>query len=151
MNKRLVILIPFIILMGLPVGCKSISGPDLSDRSCPPTWYITLPQPDDQFVYAVGQSGPTIKPYRSKLQALQRAIESLAGQAQIYVKSEMVMRENMDKVIFSEKLLESKVRGMIKNYSLVAEHRCIANSDHTCPDGTTYVLLRINKSDLKIK
>lgn len=141
----------FIILSGIWAGCAS-NDPDSfyytpSDTSCPPSWYTTPPK-SSKYLYAVGWSGPTYRPSKSREQALTRAVARLAQQVETHIKNQMVIRQNLDRVTYSDSLTTSDINAKIKGFTIVAE---VASQEGDGPmnrPGSTYILIRIPKSDL---
>jgi hypothetical protein len=57
----------------------------------------------------------------------------------------------MDKVLYSDKLTETEIKGKISGFTIVAEHRCFEGGGHKSRPGSTYILIRIPKSELRMQ
>jgi len=128
-------------------GCLSLD-PLQSDNSCPPAWYVTPPQ-DRNFLYATGKSGPTHKPSYARRQALDRAKEMLLFQIKTYVESEILMLQNLDGAAYMDVETMIEAKGKVKNFTIVAEHYCFKNQDHTSQPGSSFILIRVPKTVLR--
>ena len=152
MKKQVILSSCLTMLFLLPLACASTNpdGTDFSDdRSIPPGWAISPPQ-SDEYIYAVGWSGKTHKPSKSREQALTRAVKLLAAQAEIYIRNEMVLWQDMNRVISSDSLTESAITGKIKGFTIVAERQCFGKDVPPNLQGSTYILIRIPKSELRL-
>ena len=135
----------FLFLAVCLPGCASTgsgSGDFSSDTACPPGWAVNPPQ-DEKYLYAVGWSGKTHRPSKSREQALIRA--------EIHIKNQMVLWQDMNRVIASDSLTESEVRGKIQGFTIVAERLCYGEDVPENLVGSTYILIRISKSRLKLR
>ena len=142
----------FVLLVVFWPGCAS-GDPDSfyyspDDTSCPPDWY-TNPPKSDKFIYAVGWSGPTLRPSKSREQALTRALARLAQQAETHIKSQMVIRQDMNRVTYSDSLTTSDINAKVKGFTIVAEVTSQEGEGPLDRPGSTFVLIRIPKSNLK--
>ena len=145
------VLVPLVFFAVLYSGCASPGagdGPDFShDTAWPPAWAVHPPQ-SDAYIYAVGWSGRTYRPSKAREQALQRAVAILAAQARIYVKNQMVMWQDKDRVIASDSLTESRIQGKVEGFTIVAERRGVGKDVPESDRGSVYILIRIPKKDL---
>ena len=127
---------------------RSGHEPDFShDTAWPPEWAVHPPQ-SDEYIYAVGWSGKTYRPSKAREQALQRAVAILAAQARIYVKNQMVIWQDKDRVIASDSLTESEIQGAVEGFTIVAERRGIGKNVPERHRGSVYILVRIPKETL---
>ncbi len=122
--------------------------------SCPPEWY-KIPPNDGDYLYAVGWSGPTHKPSRSREQALTRAMAFLSAQVKVHIKQELVVTQDWDGIQEVSQLTERFIDSKIKGAEIVAEHACFNDGKHSSrdprtknPGGSTYILVRLAKSGL---
>jgi hypothetical protein len=151
MRKPLGVATSPLLLIVMAAGCLA---PDpgspayLKDNSCPPRWYSQPPQ-SEEYIYAVGWSGPTYKPSKAREQALTRAVSRLASQAETFIRSQMVISEDMNRVTALQ-LTESDIQGKIRGFNVFAEHRCFEGGQHESRPGSVYILIGIPKSELKL-
>ena len=152
MRKQTVVSSCLFILFVLAAGCVSTDPDSIDfskDTSIPPGWAVSPPQ-SDVYIYAVGWSGKTHKPSQSREQALTRAVAILAAQAEIYIKNEMVLWQDKDRVRSSDSLTESQIKGNLKGFTIVAERLCFGRNIPKNLEGSTYILVRIPKSELRL-
>ena len=139
-------------LAAFALGCASTGGGSLdfsNDTACPPGWAVNPPQ-DEEYIYAVGWSGKTHRPSKAREQALTRAVAMLAAQAEIYIRNEMTVWQDMNKVISADSLTESEITGKIQGFTIVAERYCLGEDVPQSLEGSTYILIRIPKSRLAL-
>ena len=148
------VLIALLVCIWCFTGCLAPTHPDdptrfARDTSDPPEWYMNPPL-SENYIYAVGWSGPTYKPSKARDQALKRAISTLASYAKSHIKNEMLISQDQDRSR-SISLTDVQVSGVISGFKIVAERMIFDDGKNRSPPGTVYILLRIPKEDLKLR
>lgn len=156
MIRGISVISAFLLLAVFAIQGCGIIGPSLDpdsreffekDKTIPPGWATNLPQ-SDIYYYAVGWSGPCYKPSKTRDQAIERAIQKLAGIAKTHVKNQSVLWEDKDKVRASDSLTDISIEGIVSGAEVVAERYVLDDKVKTIRPGTVYVLMRIPKSEL---
>jgi len=121
--------------------------------TCPPEWYQDRDF-DDNYTYAVGTCGKTFLPNTAREKALARAVNELAAQAGISIKSEAQLVEKMRGNAYIEdwtQEINTKVEGIIRGFEIIKEHHCTEDGGHRFPAGQVFILVRIPRSELSIR
>lgn len=144
----------FVALLTLPVlltcGCQALG---LGGPACPPEWTLNPPS-DSTWATGVGQCGPTYLPQDGKDLALARAVNELAAQAGIAIESESLLVQKLEGSRFIQewsRSINARVEGIIEGFEIVEWHHCDDEGGHRQPPGSTYVLIRMRRSELTLR
>ncbi|RME04274.1 MAG: hypothetical protein D6805_03770 [Planctomycetota bacterium] len=111
-----------------------------------PSWVFQIPQ-DKDYIYVVGSSGKSLRPWDSKELAIEDAFVKLAQLVgtQIFMHSKKLIEEG--KVTSQAAVIKNRTNAALKNASIVefwADPKGAAGKDYR-----VYVLMRLKKSFLQ--
>lgn len=137
-------------VLALSLGCAALGlgGPD-----CPPPWLLDPPS-DATWATGVGQCGRTYIPQDGRDLALARALNEVAAQAGIAIEAESQLVQKLTGSGYVEEWsqwVNTRIEGIIEGFEIVARHDCFDDGWHRYPAGTTFVLIRIRRSELSLR
>ena len=150
MGRSLLLVALLALTLALTVSCRALG---LGAPSCPPEWTVKRSS-DATWALGIGQCGPTYLPQDSKDLALARAVNELAAQAGIAIESESLLVQKLEGGHYVQewsRSINARVEGIIEGFEIVDWHHCIDDGRHSQPPGSAFVLIRMSRSELRLR